>query len=97
MSKPVFGTPVAETDRPLHADRPLPHVQLAEVAPVEVVGEAADDIGVDVGHREDHVGRITVCHNEFRVWEDAVEVVQRKHMRGDFSRHAGRARPTAAN
>src|SRR4029077_7340091 len=52
VEEAVFGAAVTELHRPLHAARPLPHVQLAEVAPVEVVGETADDVGVDVGHRK---------------------------------------------
>ena len=74
---PVRGTCSARS----HPDRPLGDVQLAEVAAVDVVAEPADDVGVDVGHGQQHVGRIAVGHDEAGVREDRVEVVQRQHVR----------------
>src|SRR5882762_508006 len=47
VEEAVFGPAVAKLHHSVHADRPLLHIQLAEIAPVEMVGEAADDIGVD--------------------------------------------------
>ena len=41
VEEPIVGAAVAELQRPFHADRPLPDVELAEVAPVDVVGETA--------------------------------------------------------
>ena len=66
----VVGAAVAELQRPVHARRPVLDVELAEVAAVEVVAEAADDVGVHVGDRQHHVGRVAVGHHEAGVGED---------------------------
>ena len=81
MSKKRSSAPVAELHRPVHADRPVADVELAQVAPVEVIGETACDVGVYVGDRQQHVGRVAVGHHEPGVGEHAVEVVEREHVR----------------
>ena len=56
-------------------------VQPADVRTVEMVGEHAGDVGVDVGDREDHVGRVAVRHDEPRVRKRAVEVFEEQDVR----------------
>ena len=82
VEEPVVGPAVAELHRPVHADRPVVDVQLAQIAPVEVVGETACDVGVYVGDGQDHVGRIAMGHHEAGIGEHPVQLVQRQHMRG---------------
>ena len=65
-----------------HALRPMPDIELAQIAPVEVIGEPADDVGVHIGDRQQHVGGIAVGHHEAGIGENGVEVVQRQHVRG---------------
>jgi hypothetical protein len=72
----------AELDDAFHPDRPLVDVQLTEIAPVEVIGEATDNVGVDVRHRQHHVGRVSVRHDEAGVRESPTERAQREHVRG---------------
>src|ERR1700729_2502862 len=61
-----IGLAVTETQCPLHADRPVLDVELAEVTAIQMIGETADDIGVEIGHRQDDIGRIAGGHHETR-------------------------------
>ena len=87
--EPVVGAAVAELRRA--RSMPTDHcstLSSPEVPPVEVVGEAADDVGVDVGDRQQHVGGVAVGHHEAGVGEHPVEVVERTaRAPGDLSRH----------
>ena len=72
----VTSAAVAELQRPVHADRPMLDVELAQIVTVEVVSEDAGDVRVDVGHGEDHVGRVAMRHDEPSVGKGTVQVIE---------------------
>ena len=68
-----------------------------EVAQVEVVGEPAGDLGVQVRHRHDDLDRVPVGHHEPGVGEHLVEVIEEQQVGGTLQPPwPGRATPTAA-
>ena len=64
--------------------RPVLDVQPADVAAVDLVGERPDDVGVQVGHRQDDIGRVAMRHHESGVGKGGVQGVEPQHVRRAF-------------
>ena len=78
--EPVVVAAVAERERPLHPHRPVLEVERTQVMKVDLLAEHAADLQVDVGDRDDDVGRVAMGHHEPRVGERPVELVEEEQV-----------------